>query len=149
MPAVNSHYKQWRRQIREASTALHEMRHDAAIQATVAETPPNRAEFMGLHSKGMVVDRRLVFIGSMNFDPRSAALNTEMGLFVDSPGLAEALARLILRDMGPENSWRVEIEPDGTVTWTNDLETVKQQPARSFMQRVEDVIFMMFPRDLY
>jgi len=67
----------------------------------------------------------------------------------DSPGLAKALPQPILRDMRPENSWRVEIAPDGTATRTNDHETVTMQPARGFMQRLEDVIFMMFPRDLH
>ena len=93
---------------------------------------------MGLHSKALVVDRRRLYIGSMNFDPRSANINTEMGVFIDSPGLAAALAGLIERDMLPANSWRVEAADDGT-----------RQPARNFWQRVLDVIFMAFPRDLY
>jgi len=149
VPAVNSHYKQWRKPLREATSALHEMRHDAAIQAEVVDTLPTRARFMGLHSKGMVIDRQRVFIGSMNFDPRSANVNSEMGVFIDSAGLAGQLARQIERDLQPANSWRVEIEKDGTVVWINDRETVTSQPARNFRQRVEDVFFMAFPRDLY
>jgi cardiolipin synthase C len=85
---------------------------------------------MGLHSKGMVVDRRYVFIGSMNFDPRSATLNTKMGVFIDSPPLGAELAARIERDMAPANSWRVEVEPDGSLRWINDRETVTPQPAR-------------------
>jgi putative cardiolipin synthase len=149
VPAVNSHYKRWRKPLREATSGLHEIRHDAAIQAAVADTPPVRAGFMGLHSKGMVVDRRRVYIGSMNFDPRSAAINSEMGVIIDSPGLAEALAKLIERELLPANSWRVEIDDTGRVVWINDRETVTRQPARSGWQRIEDVIFMAFPRDLY
>jgi phosphatidylserine/phosphatidylglycerophosphate/cardiolipin synthase-like enzyme len=79
-PAVNSHYKQWRKPILEAGGELYEMRHDAEIQALVSDTPPTRAKFMGLHSKAMVADRERVYIGSMNYDPRSAQLNTEMGV---------------------------------------------------------------------
>jgi putative cardiolipin synthase len=149
VPAVNSHYKQWRRPLRESVADLHEMRHDAAIQSLVVDTPPTRAEFMGLHSKGMVVDRQRVFIGSMNFDPRSASINSEMGVLVDSPGLAEALARAIERDMALQNSWRVDVDASGAMTWTNDRETVTRQPARNWWQRVEDVFFMAFPRQLY
>jgi len=104
---------------------------------------------MGLHAKGMVVDRQRAYIGSMNFDPRSALINTEMGLIVDSAGLAGALAALIERDMHPSNSWRVELDDAGELRWTNDRETVTIQPARSWWQRVEDVIFMMFPKELY
>jgi putative cardiolipin synthase len=149
VPAVNSHYKQWRKALLEAGVELHEMRHDAAIQPLVSDTPPTHAKFMGLHSKGMVVDRKRVYIGSMNFDPRSALINTEMGLIVESTGLAEALAALIERDMQPVNSWRVELDADAKLRWTNDRETVTSQPARNFWQRVQDVLFMMFPKELY
>jgi putative cardiolipin synthase len=85
----------------------------------------------------------------MNYDPRSGQINTEMGVFVESPGLAEALAKLIERDMEPANSWRVELVADGELRWVNDKEVVTSQPARSWWQRVEDVIFMAFPKNLY
>lgn len=127
----------------------HEMRHDGQIQSGIVDTAPVRAGFMGLHSKGMVVDRRRVYIGSMNFDPRSASINSEMGVLIDSPALADELARLIERNLQPANSWRVEIDKDDRVVWINDTETVTMQPARSFWQRVEDVIFMAFPKELY
>jgi putative cardiolipin synthase len=149
VPAVNSHYKQWRKPLLAAGVRLYEMRHDAAIQPLVADTPPTRAEFMGLHSKGMIIDRERVYIGSMNFDPRSAAINSEMGVIVESRGLAEAFAALIERDLRPENSWRVEIDDAGNLRWVNDRETVTIQPARDFWQRVQDVFFMAFPTELY
>ncbi|HEY6353007.1 MAG TPA: phospholipase D family protein, partial [Burkholderiaceae bacterium] len=149
VPAVNSHYKGTRKQLRESTSGLYEMRHDAAVQTEFADTPPTRATFMGLHAKAMVVDRQRVYIGSMNFDPRSSQINTEMGVFIDSPSLAAALAQWIELDMAPANSWRVEIAADGSLTWTNDRETLTRQPARNWWQRVEDVFFMAFPRDLY
>jgi putative cardiolipin synthase len=149
VPAVNSHYKRWRRPIIEAGAELYELRHDAEIQRLVCDTPPARAEFVGLHSKAMVVDRARVYIGSMNFDPRSAQTNTEMGVFIESPGLGEALASLIERDMQPANSWRVEVSGDGKLRWMNDVETVNSQPARSWWQRVEDLIFKAVPKEYY
>ena len=102
-----------------------------------------------LTAKAMVVDRERVYIGSMNFDPRSAAINTEMGVFVDSRGLAEALARLIERDMQPANSWRVELDGDGGLRWVDDKEVVTTQPARSWWQRVMDVIYRVVPKEYY
>jgi putative cardiolipin synthase len=149
VPAVNSHYKEWRRPILETGAQLYEMRHDAAIQPLVSDTPPTRAEYMGLHSKAMVVDREQVYIGSMNFDPRSAEINTEMGVFVRSRDLGEALAALIERDLEPVNSWRVEMDSALGLRWVNDEESVSRQPARSWWQRVEDVIFMTFPKEYY
>jgi putative cardiolipin synthase len=149
VPAVNSHYKKRRRDILEAGAELYEMRHDAAIQAEVADTPPVSAKFMGLHSKAMVIDRRRSYIGSMNFDPQSAALNTEMGAVIDSPGPGEELARLIERDMKPGNSWQVQLTEGGKLQWVSSDAIVTRQPARNWWQRVEDVSFMMFPASLY
>jgi putative cardiolipin synthase len=149
VPAVNSHYKQRRGDLLSAGVELHEMRHDAAIQAEVADTPPVSARFMGLHSKAMVVDRRRSYIGSMNFDPRSAVINTEMGAVIDSPELGEELARLIERDMRPENSWQVQLTEAGKLQWVSSDAIVTRQPARNCWQRVEDVFFMMFPAYLY
>jgi len=149
VPAVNSHYKGWRKAILESGAKLYEIRHDAAIQRLVSDTPPTRAKFMGLHSKGMVVDRERVYIGSMNYDPRSALINTEMGVFVESPGLAQALAALIERDIQPDNSWQVTLDDKGQLVWTDDKEVVTRQPARNWWQRVEDVFFMSFPKEYY
>ena len=149
VPAVNSHYKPWRKPLLEAGIDLYEIRSDAAVQALLADTPPTKAEFMGLHVKAIVIDRQRVFIGSMNLDPRSWGINSEMGVVVDSPGLAEALARAMERDMAPENAWRVTLDADGGVRWTAGSEVLTAQPARSLWQRIEDVIFMAFPRDLY
>lgn len=149
VPAVNSHYKQWRKPILKAGAELYEIRHDAEIQTAIVDTPPTAAEFMGLHAKAMVVDRRKVFIGSMNYDPRSAEINTEMGVFVDSPGLAEALAALIERDTQPINSWRVELTEEDDLRWVTADQQVTCQPARNWWQRVEDLVFMAFPKELY
>jgi len=149
VPAVNSHYKKWRKPIIEAGAELYEIRHDAAIQPLVSDTPPTHAKFMGLHSKAMVVDRERIYIGSMNFDPRSAIYNTEMGVFIESRGLGEALAKLIERDIQPVNSWRVEFDKDGELRWINDKEEVTSQPARNWWQRVQDFFFGVVPKEYY
>jgi putative cardiolipin synthase len=148
VPAVNSHYRQWRKKIVDSGVELHEIRHDAAIQPLVADTRPTRAESMSLHSKGMVVDRQRVYIGPMNFDPRSVSVNSEMGVLIESPALAEDLAKVISRDTLPANSWTVEIDESGGLRWVNDNEVVTRQPARNFWQRVEDLVSMAFPKEI-
>jgi putative cardiolipin synthase len=72
----------------------------------------------------------------MNFDPRSVNINTEAGAFVDSPALAADLARLIERNMQPENAWHVTLDADGDPQWQNSEEVIHRQPARSAWQRV-------------
>ena len=125
------------------------MRSDPAIQQTIVEVPPVKAEFTGLHSKSGVVDRRYVFIGSMNLDPRSANINTEMGVFVDSPELAEDLAAIIERDMSGANAWHVQMDDKGDISWHNDEETLTKQPARDGMQRVMNLLMKLGPKDQY
>jgi putative cardiolipin synthase len=149
VPAVNSHYKRWRKPILETGAKLYEIRHDAPIQPLVADTPPTHAKFMGLHSKAMAVDGKRVYIGSMNYDPRSAQINTEMGAFIESPALAQDLAKLIERDIQPANSWQVTLNEKGQLRWTDDKETLTRQPARNWWQRVQDVFFMSFPKEYY
>ena len=78
LPAVNSQYKQWRKALLDARIELYEARADAAERVVLADTPPTQAEFMGLHVKAIVIDRERVFIGSMNLDPRSWEINSEM-----------------------------------------------------------------------
>lgn len=148
VPAVNSHYRGWRDDFIQAGAELYELRSDAAIKEIV-DVPPISGEFVGLHTKAFVVDRRISFIGSMNFDPRSMAINTEAGAFVDSPGLGEELAQLMERDMSPENAWQVFLDDEGEVYWVNADERVDKQPARTGGQRVMDKIFKIIPAEQY
>jgi len=149
VPAVNSHYEPWRDDFINAGVALYELRSDPAIKAELVDVPPADSAFTGLHSKTAVVDRRYVFVGSMNLDPRSANINTEMGAFVESPELAEDLARVIERNMEGQNAWQVKLNKKGKPYWVNSDETVTKQPARDGMQRVMNEIFKVGPADQY
>jgi putative cardiolipin synthase len=148
VPAVNAHYEEWRDDLINAGAELHELRADAAIRSIV-EVPPVHGEFVGLHTKSVVMDRRYVFIGSMNFDPRSSNINTEAGAFVDSPALAADVAALMERDMAPDNAWQVFLDESGNPYWVDSVETVHTQPARDTGQRIMDVIFKAFPKNYY
>jgi putative cardiolipin synthase len=149
VPAVNSHYEPWRDDFIRAGVDLWEFRPDPAIQSAIVDVPPVSAGFTGLHSKCAVADRRYVFIGSMNLDPRSRAINTEMGAMIDSPALAEDLARIIERNMTGANAWHVQMDENGKLFWENDEEKVTKQPARDGMQRVMNVLMKLGPREQY
>jgi putative cardiolipin synthase len=69
-----------------------------------------------LHAKSAVIDRRTVFIGSMNLDPRSDQQNTEMGVFVDSPELAHA-ALTLLEIVKRDAAYELRLDGDGAVVW--------------------------------
>jgi putative cardiolipin synthase len=91
VPAVHSGYARWRKPLLDAGVRLFELKRESAA-------PSSRQRLLGgsssssLHAKTFVVDRQLVFVGSFNFDPRSARLNTELGFVIHSPALAAQLA---------------------------------------------------------
>ena len=149
VPAVNSHYKVWRKPILESGASLFEARYDASIKTSIVDTKPISSRYMGLHSKSLVMDRRFAVIGSANLDPRSAFLNSEMIAIIDSKSLAEELAQAILLDTSAANSWEVSLNEKDQIIWSNDVESVSRQPARNGWQRFQDLLFMLFPKRLY
>ena len=128
-------YKEWRKRLLGIGVELYEARHDS-IYMREYTTPPMESEFLGLHSKAIVVDDHLSFIGSPNIDPRSLMINTEIGFFVESEELATRLAALIERDMSPEAAWQVVQDERGRLRWVSSAGTVTSQPALGFIQRV-------------
>ncbi|MDV7141708.1 phospholipase D family protein [Tropicimonas sp. TH_r6] len=72
----------------------------------------------GLHAKMFGSDGERAFIGSYNLDPRSARLNTEMGLLIESPKIATSLAAQLDK---PGFAYRVEMTEDGDLVWTEEL----------------------------
>jgi putative cardiolipin synthase len=149
VPAVNSHYETWRERIVDAGVSLHELRPDAALADALVHTAPVRGRFIGLHTKAMVIDRRRAFVGSMNLDPRSEVINSEMGVMIDSEALAQALAVAMEHDLRPAHSWRVERSSEGHLVWRSDVDALTRQPARNAWQRVQNVFFKLFPPSLY
>ncbi len=139
----NSGYKKVRRPVLEAGGELFELREDLMMKASV-DTSPVKSEFVAFHTKAMVVDRRKVFVGSLNLDPRSIYLNTEMGLLIDHRGLGEELVRIFEQLAEPENSWRVFID-GGELRWESSEGVVSKQPARGGWQRIQDSFYSLLP----
>ena len=136
-------YKHWRKAVLELGVELYELMPDAASKDLYA-TDPVEARTLGLHSKAVVVDRHSAFIGSPNVDPRSMRLNTELGVIVEDPEMAEAVADLLSRDMQNDNAWRVSLR-DGRLTWTSDSGTLRRQPAAGFTQRSVEFFLNLLP----
>jgi putative cardiolipin synthase len=67
----------------------------------------------GLHAKTLAVDSRRIFVGSFNLDPRSARLNTELGLVISSPVLAQGLTRFFDVE-APMLAYEVRLTPDSS-----------------------------------
>jgi putative cardiolipin synthase len=76
-----------------------------------------------LHAKTFAVDGRRIFVGSFNFDPRSARLNTEMGVVLDSAALATRLSRVFAQQI-PRVAYEVRLTEGG-----NDVEWIDRTEA--------------------
>jgi putative cardiolipin synthase len=113
--AVHAGYKRYRKALLEAGVWLYELKPDAIeygrTKGKNRQTSGSRA---ALHAKTFVLDRRAVFIGSLNLDPRSVQLNTEIGVVCESDPLADGMARGISAALD-QVAWRVErvVEPGG------------------------------------
>ena len=112
VPVVHAGYRAYRWDLLEAGVALYELKAAAFADERSKYRWFRRDAFAGLHAKAMVVDARYVFIGSANLDPRSARLNTEIGLMIDSPELARQFIAYAETAMAPRNSYRMAL---GTV----------------------------------
>lgn len=120
-PAAEAGYAHARRALLAGGVQLYELqpsggprpRHaDAEASAGVSSTG------VSLHAKAIVIDRRVVFVGSMNLDPRSKLLNTEMGVLADCPQLAAEVGQFFDQAADPHNAFRVELEQAGAPSAT-------------------------------
>ena len=115
-----SGYRNQRRQLMKMGLDIREYRPDPANRAQLMSraNPPAVPPVFALHAKSMVVDGRVAYTGTYNFDPRSENLNTEVGAIIHHPGLAQRLQASMEADMRPENSWSARDEPDQYVPLT-------------------------------
>jgi len=141
---VHSAYKRYRRLVVEKGGELYEARDDAAVKS-IYDTPPVHSKHLGLHSKAIVVDRHLIYIGSLNLDPRSIYINTEFGLTIDSPDLGDEIAAVIGQYLAPENSWRVKLDAKGRLNWVSNAGTIDKEPARNAWQRISVGFYGLLP----
>jgi putative cardiolipin synthase len=137
-------YERWRRPLLRLGVVLFEARKDSAAIGFYT-TPPGMPGFLGLHTRGIVVDGRYCYIGSANIDPRSLVLNTELGLFVDSEELASRLLALIERDMGPDAAWRVSLAGRRKLSWESSAGAVTRQPASGLLKRFKKFFVGILP----
>jgi cardiolipin synthase C len=112
--AVHAGYAKRREALLRGGVRLYELRRSAEQ----VRAPGKRAgsSSASLHAKTFAFDRRSTFVGSFNFDPRSALLNTEMGLLIDSPVLGERLAAALDAD-APKVAYEVVLAADGGLEW--------------------------------
>jgi putative cardiolipin synthase len=155
--AAHSGYIRYRPPLLEEGVEIYEVRSLLGNASGSGQTTNiSRYGNYSLHAKLFVFDRQRLFIGSMNFDQRSMHLNTEIGLIIDSPELAQQTAKRFEAMVQPANSYEVALLPrDGErsprLVWRTeeDGKAVEYdlEPARSNGQRLGLKLLSLLPLD--
>ena len=110
VPAVHSAYARYRPRLLACGVQLFELR-----PASAADAATRRRLLSGgsLHAKAIVIDRSWVLMGSMNLDPRSRQLNTEVALQTDGADMGGQLAALFDESVTPDRVWQAVLARPG------------------------------------
>ncbi len=118
-PVATAAYSHYREPLLKMGVELYEIDSSQLKNAKLFRTAL-QASIGRSHSKLIVIDRHLTFVGSMNLDFRSSRLNTELGMLVDSPELAEEVRSLedLLKSVG---SFHLRLAPNNNrVQWVGN-----------------------------
>jgi putative cardiolipin synthase len=144
-PLVHTGYARYREDLLRSGVDLYELSPTRSTQNKRLMLPG--ASKGRLHAKTAVIDRRVVFIGSMNLDPRSASKNTELGIIIDSPQLAKEVLRVI-HISKLQSAYRLRLGASGGVEWLtmdDDKEVVLvAEPDTTFLLRLQNWLFAPF-----
>ncbi|WGJ89636.1 phospholipase D family protein [Achromobacter mucicolens] len=135
---VHSGYAKRRKDLLAAGVEIYEMKRASHGVERNRSMGPFGSSGSSLHAKTFAVDGERVFVGSFNFDPRSARLNTELGFVIDSPALARGIENAFDKEL-PRTAYRVRLDDMGKLYWLEerDGQTVRhdREPGATLLQR--------------
>ncbi len=155
--AAHSGYMRYRIPLLQTGVEIYEVRSLLGNTRGSGQTKSmTRHGTYSLHAKLFVFDRQRLFVGSMNFDQRSMHLNTEIGLIIDSPELAQQIAARFESMVSPPNSYALTLLPHEagrsprmvwrTQEYGKDVQ-YDREPARSEEQRLNVNLLSLLPLD--
>jgi cardiolipin synthase C len=133
--AVHGGYAKYRPALLRAGVTLFELKPRWPEGEAKGKTSLIGSRGAALHTKAFAVDGAVGFVGSFNLDPRSAALNTEMGAFVRDAGIAEGIAAEHARLADPAMSWQVMLEA-GKLVWRDGAALALREPGAGLWRRL-------------
>lgn len=145
--AVHAGYAKYRKPLLHAGIQLFEMKPDATI-VTNQHGGLTGSSGASLHAKTFAVDGKTLFVGSFNMDPRSADLNTELGLLIESPVLAAALTKGLAQHQA-EHTYQVALTPKGDLQWQSlengQAAAYDSEPKSSLLKRFSVWVCALLP----
>jgi putative cardiolipin synthase len=144
--SVHGGYAPSRKPLLKAGVKIYEVRPDADVSGS--ELTAASGAKATLHTKAFIVDQKELFIGSFNFDPRSANINTELGVIIRSPELAEQMSAAIAAALAKQ-TFEVFLNEKGQLRWRaleDGKEVIyKKEPQTSWWQRFKAGFMRMLP----
>lgn len=145
---VHAGYARWRKKLLRHGVELYELKPTNRPRPGLRDRGLTGNSGSSLHAKTFSIDGKKVFIGSFNFDPRSALLNTEMGLVIDSEQLAQRIHHRFLRSQR-DAAWQLRLTRWGKIHWVDREEGVekvlKKEPLATVWQRALVLLAYVLP----
>ncbi len=139
-------YAPTRRSMLNMGVRLYEVRADAMVAGDHRVDVENAKAT--LHTKVFIVDRSKVFIGSFNWDPRSANINTELGVIIDSTAIGEDFSRKV-ENMLPVKTYEVFLNEQGNMRWrgveNGQKVVLTKEPQTGFWRRMKGHLMRLLP----
>jgi putative cardiolipin synthase len=151
VPVVHAGYARYRPRLLACGVELHELRRSTGSARLGLSSGAS------LHVKAVVVDRKVVLIGSMNLDPRSRLSNTEVAVLIESAVLGGQLGTLFEEGTALDQAFRVELTKPGnehaSLVWIgrekNELVRYTGEPLASGWRRfVSRLLGALAPEEL-
>ncbi|MCQ9616087.1 phospholipase D family protein [Paenalcaligenes niemegkensis] len=147
---VHAGYAKWRKILLANGIELYELKKLSSGDLKKSGIGRFGSSGSSLHAKTFSIDHDRLFVGSFNFDPRSAHLNTELGFVIHSPKLANEISSLFDKQI-PRSSYQVKLSPEGKLIWVelDDGASIihTQEPGTSMMSRFGIGILSKLPID--
>ena len=146
---VHAGYSQYRRDLLRGGVELYEMKRSVGDETGRRRISWTGSSQASLHTKAVVVDDRWVFVGSMNLDPRSVNINTEMGVLVESPELAAQLREQFRQSTSPDMSHSLVLDDRHGLAWRDRVDgrerTLHGEPGSTVGRRLTAFLMRLLP----
>lgn len=144
--SVHGGYAPSRKPLLRNGVKIYEVRPDADVAGS--ESFAASGAKATLHTKAYLVDQKEIFIGSFNFDPRSANINTESGVIIRSKKLADDFRKRVNGALATQ-TYEVFLNENGKLRWRGyeDGQEViyKKEPQTSWGQRFKAGFMRILP----
>lgn len=150
VPAVHAGYQRHRRRLLLAGIQLFELRRTEEKRLRKDVRPYFRRSASSLHAKTVTVDGEKVFVGSFNFDPRSAQINTESGLLIESAEMAERINAMFEHEL-PLRTYEARLNRFYKLYWLDKSKIpalkLYKEPGAGIWRRLAVWLTARFPID--